>query len=365
MYTPRYLKPAPFGTEHFSTLANAVKRTLPHVTIHLIADRSNEISNMEEATSPPYHITASWPMAKYLSPFMQEEESNGVWSGHYNKLTHEIKSTNELKDPDTTEWVAFRASFSDIRRFIYDMIRGASFPIYDLFATPDSFLACDDDNSLLSRKEIAKRLTALAGKSYSLRSAMGRYTGSLDGLATKLSRTVEYYNRKAEALADNPLADLTKIRPISHDVPTNSQEVYEVMSIFVATWLRSNLVFKFLDARRKAKTDDEFATIQNELVIKWWNRDNSPYTDDELFQFATKNLLMRGFLQASQVKDIRGLGYTENLEYDANTLLELVEAMQTITNDLRTRIGNIQSSGGNHHAEAVKVCYDIISANKE
>lgn len=365
MYTPRYLKPVPFGAEHFNTLAAAVKRTLPHVTIHLIADRSNEIANMEEAMSPPYHITASWPLPKYLSPFMQEEESNGLWSGYYNPKTHEIKSTTELKDPDTVEWTAFSATFSDIRRFIYDMIRGASFPIYDLFATPDSFLEHDDDNSHLSRKEIAKKLTALAGKSYSIRSAMGRYTGSLDGLTTKLIRTVEYYGRRDAALAADPMTDLTQIRPISFDVPTNSQEVYEVMSIFVATWLRSNLVFKFLDARRKAKTDDEFNTIQNELVSKWWNRDNTPYSDDELFQLATKNLLMRGFLVASQVKDIRGLGYTEGVNYGTPELLELIEAMQTITNDLRTRIGNIPAAKGDHHAEAVKTCYDIISANKD
>ena len=48
------------------------------------------------------------------------------------------------------------------------------------------------DVHLKEAVEIAKKLTALAGKSYSIRSAMGRYTGSLDGLTTKLIRTVEY-----------------------------------------------------------------------------------------------------------------------------------------------------------------------------
>lgn len=74
---------------------------------------------------------------------------------------------------------------------------------------------------------------------------------------------------------------------------------------------------------------------------------------------------MRGFLVASQVKDIRGLGYTEGVNYGTPELLELIEAMQTITNDLRTRIGNIPAAKGDHHAEAVKTCYDIISANKD
>ena len=361
----RYLKPVPFGSENYHRLAAAIKRTSPQLTIHLISDRTNEIVNMEEAMAPRYQAVGSWPVEKYLSPFMSPEESNGVWRGFYHPESHEIKSSAELKSADQDGWIEFACGFIDIRHFIYDMTRGVTFPIYDLFAVPDCFLDGYDDDCLISRREVVSKLRALAGKCYSVRSAMGRYTGSLDGLFTKIKRTIEYYDRRDAAIAADPLVDLKTVRPISYDVPTNSAEVYEVLSIFVGTWLRANLVFKFLDARRKAKTDDEFSTVQNELVTRWWRRDENSYTDDELFQFATKNLLMRSFLVASQVKDIRGVGYTPGLEYSTDDLAELVEAMASITNDLRARIGDIPASRSNHNAEAISLCYEIIDLNHE
>ena len=100
MPTPRYLKPTPFDSSMFGTLAEAITRTSPDICIHLISDRTNEIANLEDAINPRYHALVSWPLDKYLSPFMLEQETRGQWSGYYDPENRTIQSVSELKKED-------------------------------------------------------------------------------------------------------------------------------------------------------------------------------------------------------------------------------------------------------------------------
>ena len=106
----------------------------------------------------------------------------------------------------------------------------------------------------------------------------------------------------------------------------------------------------------------ESSRMENELISRWWNQDNNPYTDEELFGFAMKNLLMRSFIVAGQVTDIRGVGYKEDIHYTIEDLAELTEAMLSIVNDLTSRIGRIPPKRGDYREQATKLCRDIVSA---
>lgn len=362
MPTPRYLKPTPFGSSMFGTLAEAITRTSPDICIHLISDRTNEIANLEDAINPRYHALVSWPLDKYLSPFMLEQETRGQWSGYYDPENHTIYSVSELKKEDRDGMLDVAVNITDIRQFIYAIVRGEAMPVYDIFATPKSFLDIPNPHSQFNRQEVKRQLIDLVRECYSIDGAMRRYTGSLDMLATKIKRTIEYYQRLDHVRKTDPSYDLSTVRPVSYDVPTNSYEVYEVLSIFVATWARAHLVFRYLDSKRKTESMAESSRMENELISRWWNQDNNPYTDEELFGFAMKNLLMRSFIVAGQVTDIRGIGYKEDIHYTIEDLAELTEAMLSIVNDLTSRIGRIPPKRGDYREQATKLCRDIVSA---
>ena len=369
---PKYFIDNPITPDLYEKLIEAMKEDLPTIIPLMISDRTDEIASIPEAMTTRINVVTKMQLHDYINPYLLTAETCRAWNGFIDHNTGEIKSASELskavwrQNPQNNNITRFTVSFMDIRNFVYEIELGNSQVIYDLFASKFYELS----------KAHCTALRAHAGKVFSIQSIYSRYIGGLDGILARISNYRIFLQQRANVIKTNSSSDnlqesLDEIRPAASDIPYNNYELKELFTLFISTWVRANMVMRFIVGRRDAKTDEEKYAVKNELILNWWYKESPErYTKSDLFTFAMRNLFLSNIAHRTGVSSIdydggaySGKALPETLkehEVMIDDLMSYIEAMTMVINDIRSRAGNVPPSRTIVREDTVKLVEEIV-----
>lgn len=351
----RFLKPAVIPQESYPALCAAIKSTTaPDQRILFISDRTAEVANINEALSPRLHVVSALSQESYLDPYTVGQTQATTWHGYYVPTTGEVFSAGDKVKEAAFDGIAQHVivGFSDIRQFIYDMDVGQALPVYDLYAAVHVDIS---NENMLNLKRVASQM-------FSPNAACQRYGGSIDNIAVGIRNYAKWKQEYLTALAANPETKMEDIQRVSGADPFNDREVFELLTMFIFTWLRATMITDFIDAKRRAKTPEEQRAITNSLVLRWWRREaEDRFTYSELFELAMKNIFARSFAMECGIVDFSGQKEMV-ADYSVETLVGFYESIIQMKDSLRGKLLSTPYGNGNARELARKVCADIIRA---
>ena len=349
----RYLERSVLPPVAYPALCDAIKASVAGQRILFISDRSDEIANVTEALSPRLHVVSAMDPQGYLDPYTVERTQANSWHGYFLPRTCEVFSAGDKVKVAAHEGEAqsFIVSFSDIRQFIYNIDVGQALPVYDLFAA----------NRIELSNERLLDLKRLAAKMFSPNAACQRYAGCIDNIAVAIRNHAKWKREYLEALAANPETKETDIQRVNGTDPHNSREVFELLTLFVFTWLRATMITDYIDAKRRAKTEEENRAITNALVLRWWRREaEDRFTHDEMFELAMKNIFARSFAMECGITEFSGWA-APSVDYSVETLVGFYESIIQMKDNLRGKLLSTPYGVGNARELAREVCINIIN----
>lgn len=353
---PKYLNGSVINKTHYPALLAAMREHSPAIKPLLISDRSDEIASISESTGAAINVVTKMDLQDYINPYYAANDRFRSWHGFLDRRDNSIHSLSEYarythggKDIEFID--KFVLSTMDIRNFVYGIEFGEVMNTYDLFA--------GDLTHALSKENLTE-LKKFSAAMFNIQSIYSRYIGALDSITSRVMYYKAFILSRLAALNLDNGANLESIRPTSFDVPSNNEELKELFTLFISTWVRANMVTKFIIERRAAKTPEESRAVKNDLILRWWLKDSPDrFTDEEMFSFAMRNMMIKNIAVTTGVRSIRHQEFisgsnefyplsvpnTVSEHNDlANRLTEIIDAMVMVTNDIRARVGNVPAT---------------------
>lgn len=351
----RYLEGAVIPPTAYEKLFQAIKETVPNQNILFVSDRTDEIAHVNEALDARIHVVSCMPAEAYIDPYTVPATQATSWYGYYVPSTGEIFSAGnkEKESAFADEAKLFVVGFYDIRNFIYSIDTGMAMPVYDLFACQRVGISAEN---LLGLKRFA-------AMKFSPNAACQRYSGAIDSIAVAIRNHAKWKESFIAALEENPSADPKDFPPITGADPRNSAEVFELLTLFIFTWLRASMITDYIDGKRKAVTKEQQQAVTNELILRWWRKEaEDRFTLEEMFEKAAKNIFVRGFLAETGITDFTGV--KENyVDYTPAQLYGFYDSIVQMKDSLRGKLLSTPYGTGYGRDEARAVCASIINSS--